>query len=209
MKDGKQIDHNKIFNEITEHLLYDDHPSEYLQRFAYREIFHEYPFLMLEKLKITEQSKLHHPEGNVWNHTMLVVEQAAIVRNQCKDANVFMWAALLHDIGKPDTTKNRKGKITSYDHDKVGEKLCISFLRALTKEEEFVQKVAALVRYHMHMLYVLKELPFKEEQSMLQRVNLQEIALLCRCDRLGRTGADQNKEELQYLEFLKKMEKIK
>jgi tRNA nucleotidyltransferase (CCA-adding enzyme) len=208
MMEGKQKETNIIFEEITEHLMNDEHPSEYIQKLAVSEAFREYPFSMLVKLKATEQSKQHHPEGNVWNHTMMVVDQAAMVRNQCKEAKVFMWAALLHDIGKPDTTKNRKGRITSYDHDKVGEKLCINFLRVMTEDEVFIQEVAALVRYHMHMLYVLKELPFREERLMLQRVDLQEIALLCRCDRLGRTGADREKEELQYLEFIKKMNKI-
>ncbi len=38
-----------------------------------------------------------------------------------------MWGALLHDLGKAPTTKIRKGKITSYDHDKVGAELVRNF----------------------------------------------------------------------------------
>lgn len=65
---------------------------------------------MLHRLKGTEQSLLHHPEGDVWNHTLLVVDEAANVKNKSTDAAVFMWAALLHDIGKPDTT-TKPGKV--------------------------------------------------------------------------------------------------
>jgi tRNA nucleotidyltransferase (CCA-adding enzyme) len=196
------------FQEITEQLLTQDKPSDYINALSMKESFNEYPFRMLQLLKKTEQSPTYHPEGSVWNHTLLVVDEAAKVRNQSKDAKSLMWAALLHDIGKPDTTRMRKGKITSYDHDKEGEKLSVDFLQALTKDEEFIEKVATLVRYHMHMLYVLKELPYGDVTNMLRRVDLHEIALLCRCDRLGRTGADIETEEAEYRKFLTKLKQI-
>ncbi len=72
---------------------------------------------------ITGQSPQHHPEGSVWNHTLLVVDEAAKIKEQSADPRTFMWAALLHDLGKPSTTMRRKSKITSYDHDKVGAQL--------------------------------------------------------------------------------------
>ncbi|MDF2941659.1 MAG: hypothetical protein K0S01_517 [Herbinix sp.] len=194
------------FQDITEHLLTEEKPSTYINMLSKRELFNEYPFKMLQMLRKTEQSVKYHPEGNVWNHTMLVLDEAGKVRNQSKDPKTLMWAALLHDIGKPDTTRTRRGRITSYDHDKEGEKLCIDFLHALTDDEEFVQKVAALVRYHMHMLYVLKELPYADTNNMLRRVDIHEIALLCRCDRLGRAGADIEAEEVEYREFLTRLE---
>jgi putative nucleotidyltransferase with HDIG domain len=194
------------FQDITEHLLTEEKPSTYVNMLSKRELFNEYPFKMLQMLRKTEQSVKYHPEGNVWNHTMLVLDEAGKVRNQSKDPKTLMWAALLHDIGKPDTTRTRRGRITSYDHDKEGEKLCIDFLHALTDDEEFVQKVAALVRYHMHMLYVLKELPYADTNNMLRRVDIHEIALLCRCDRLGRAGADIEAEEVEYREFLTRLE---
>lgn len=196
----------KQYEEITKHLLKDDKPSEYLKAISREEQFQGYPFAMLWKLKTTEQSPKYHPEGSVWNHTMLVLDEAAKVRHKSKDPKVFMWAALLHDIGKPDTTRNRKGRITSYDHDIVGEKLCKDFLLMLTEDEEFIQKVASYVRYHMHMLYVLKKLPYGDVRSMLKKVDIYDIALLCRCDRLGRTGADTEIEEKEYIRFIEILE---
>jgi putative nucleotidyltransferase with HDIG domain len=197
-----------LYHEITEHLLTDEKPSHYINNLSKEKVFDEYPLKLLQQLKSTEQSKKYHPEGSVWNHTMLVVDEAAKVRGQSKDVKAFMWAALLHDIGKPSTTRMRKDKITSYDHDKAGEKLCMEFLLAFSEEEEFIRKVSSLVRYHMHMLYVLKELPYKDVAGMLRDVDIHEIALLCRCDRMGRTGADVEAEDSEYREFLTKLKRL-
>ena len=197
---------NFLFDEITRHLLKDDKPSEYMNHLAKEPEFGKYPFNLLLKLKSTEQSKKYHPEGNVWNHMVLVLDEAAKLRDQSRDAEAFMWAALLHDIGKPDTTRMIKGRITSYDHDKAGEKLCHEFLRTFTENEDFIKKVGDLVRYHMHMLYVLKGLPYADTKNLLKKVDIYEIALLCKCDRMGRTGADRKKEEEEYQDFLNILE---
>lgn len=194
-----------LYHEITEHLLKDEKPSDNLQTKSREREFQEYPFRLLLDLQKTEQSKKYHPEGSVWNHTMLVLDEAAKVREQSKNPKAFMWAALLHDIGKPGTTRMRKGRITSYDHDREGEKLSREFLKALTDEEELIEQVSALVRYHMHMLYVLKDLPFKDVNNMVNRVDMDEITLLSKCDRLGRTGADRQEEEKQYQEYCKRL----
>ena len=191
-----------IFEELQLHLLNDDRPSVYISQRSMEPEFEEYPLKHLLKLKNTEQSVKYHPEGSVWNHTMMVVDEAAKVKDQSENKQAFMWAALLHDIGKPETTRNRKGKITSYDHDKIGAVRAEEFLREFTEDEELIRKVTGLVKYHMHMLYILKKLPYGNPGMMLQEVSPQEIALLCRCDRLGRTGADLQEEESNYRDFV-------
>ncbi len=197
------------FKEITKHLIQDKRPSEYIQLLSEDSNYSEAPFNMLWLLKSTEQSKKYHPEGSVWKHTMLVLDEAAKVRSKSSDPLVFMWAALLHDIGKPEATKIRKGKITSYDHDKIGEKLCVKFLMYFTQNEEFIQKVASLVRYHMHMLYVLRDLPYSDVANLIHKVDINEIALLCLCDRMGRYGAVIASEEMEYNIFIKKLKQVK
>ena len=159
---------------------------------------------MILELKKIEQSPIYHPEGNVWNHVMLVIDEAAKLRHKSKDKKAFMWAALLHDIGKPPTTKVRKGRITSYDHDKEGEKMAIEFLSYFSEDEEFKIKVSKLVRYHMHILYVLKNLPFKDIEGMKRNVDLEELALLGLSDRLGRLG-ENREEEKENIERFKKI----
>ena len=105
-----------------------------------------------------------------------------------------MWAALLHDIGKPTSTKLRKGKITSYEHEKVGAGMAREFLSVFTSDTAFIDHVCALVLYHMQMLFVINNLPFANIPEMRQNSDVIEIALLGLCDRIGRKGSVQSDE---------------
>ena len=193
------------FEHMNMHLLDDSQPSIYFNSISDKLLNHK-PFDLLYKLKKTEQSPIHHPEGSVWNHTMLVVDAAASVKKKSKNPRAFMWAALLHDIGKPDTTRNRKGKITSYDHDKVGKDKATEFLSCFTLDLQFIREVTSLVRWHMQVLFVMNHLPFADIEGMKREVELSEIALLGLCDRLGRLGVDRITEERNMEAFITKIE---
>lgn len=197
----------ELFAAIDNHLLQDQYPSIYLNEVFYLAEFKEYPFNMLLDLKKTEQNPAHHPEGNVWNHTMLVLDEAAKRRVESNNSKVFMWAALLHDIGKPAATTLRNGKLTAYDHDKIGEKLSKKFLLAVDAPETFIEQVSSLVRFHMHILFVVKNMPYGDIKELKNHTNLKEVALLGLCDRLGRTGANLEKEEENIKLFLSKLTK--
>ncbi|MCG4580785.1 HD domain-containing protein [Clostridium cochlearium] len=189
---GNKID---IFKNIEKHLLEDEKPSKYLNKLSEEGVLKEYPFNLLENLKKTDQNLTHHPEGTVWNHTMMVVDKAAKSKELSEDSRAFMWAALLHDIGKGTTTKIRRGKITSYNHDKEGEFLAIKFLEELTQDKDLIKKVAALVRWHMQPLFVAKKMRFADIDSMKKECSPEEIALLSKCDRLGR--GDMNEDRIK------------
>jgi putative nucleotidyltransferase with HDIG domain len=185
----------ELYTDIDKHLIQDNKPSDYLNLIYDNPLFKQYPFDMLYKLKDADQSPKYHPEGNVWNHTLLVVDEAAKVKAKSKNPAVFMWAALLHDIGKPSTTRIKKDKITSYDHDKVGAKLSEDFLSKFNDDANFINKVSELIRYHMQILHVVNNLPFADMKGMKKNTDINEVALLGLCDRLGRTDADREKEE--------------
>ena len=191
-----------MFMQIEERLLGDSAPSAALRDMLKAQCFESYPFSMLKEMEPTPQSPVHHPEGNVWNHTLMVVDEAARRRQESSDPRAFMWAALLHDIGKPATTRSRKGRITAYDHDKVGAELTEEFLSAVTDDKQLIDKVVQLVKYHMQILYVINKLPFKDIGGMKRHSDIKEVALLCLCDRLGRHGADRKKEEEQVRMFV-------
>lgn len=193
-----------LFESISMHLLQDEWPSSYINEISDEPFFRQFPFGMLAGLKETGQSPKHHPEGNVWNHTMLVVDEAARVKERSIHRKAFMWAALLHDIGKPDTTRTLKGRITSYNHDKVGAQLAGKFLEALTDDRDLIDRVKTLVRWHMQILFVVNDLPFAEIKAMSSEADINEIALLGLCDRMGRLGADLKAEEENISRFLQK-----
>ncbi|OFI06609.1 multifunctional CCA protein [Clostridium acetireducens DSM 10703] len=206
------MDKKHIFKEFQIHLMNDSIPSNYFNNNLKNEYFNFNPFNMLKKLTDVPQSPKFHPEGSVWNHTMLVIDTAATYKNFSKNPIVFMWAALLHDIGKADTTKIlKKGKITSYDHDKLGQILSKKFLKELTDDTKIIDEVSLLIKWHMQPLFVVKDLPFKDIESMKSEVSIDEIALLSLCDRLGRGNMsyekiEEEKQNIKY--FLQKCSKV-
>lgn len=194
--------------EFDKHLKEDEKPSVYFNELVNKEAFPEqYPFTLLTDLIGLEQSPVHHPEGDVWNHTMLVVDNAAQTKRLSKAPRALMWAALLHDIGKKETTKLRKGRITAYDHDKAGQRLAVSFLQECGQSGEFAEQVGALVRWHMQALFATKNLPFFNPKAMNAQTDVNEVALLCLSDRLGRgpvTAEQLAREQQQIASFVEK-----
>lgn len=197
-----------IFYEFDKHLMEDEKPSDYFNMLISTGTFpKEYPFTMISDLIKIEQNLQYHPEGSVWNHTMMVVDEASGRKIYSENPRVFMWAALLHDIGKTPTTKVRKGRITSYSHDEVGEKMAREFLEHFQQDKDFIDGVAALVRWHMQILFVVKDLPWGNIEKMNEEASIDEVALLGRCDRLGRGNINAEiveKEEKNVRMFLEK-----
>lgn len=184
---------DELFKEIETHLLEDEKPSIYLNKLLEEGRLDDYPLNFIKGLKDIEQNLKHHPEGHVWNHLMLVIDEGAANRNKSRDKRVFMWGLLLHDIGKLKTTKLRKGRWTSYDHDKVGAEMTREFLEFFKQNPEFIDKVSSVVRWHMQSLFVNNKLPFGDIKSMLKEIDVEEIALVSLSDRMGRGEMDKLK----------------
>lgn len=193
------------YYKINEILLESKTPSKEIIRLIKEGKLDEQPFDLIKKLSEIDQNRKYHPEGNVLNHVLLVVDEAAKNKNHSKNKEVFMWAALLHDMGKLTTTKLRKGRLTSYNHDVEGEKIAYDILDKLGKDEDFKVKVSKLVRYHMQPLFFDKNLPFFDPSNMLKECDYEEVALLSKCDRLGRGELNESKikEECDRIENFK------
>lgn len=198
----------EIFLEIEKHLLYDEKPSVFLTKLADENVLDDYPFSVIGDLRDVQQNPKYHPEGNVFIHTMMVVDEGAINRDKSDDKRAFMWALLLHDVGKKPTTKMRKGRLTSYDHDKVGEKMAEKFLEYFNLDQHFIDKVTGLVRWHMQSLFVTKDSRFQNIGEMLKDVDVNEIVLVALSDRLGRGSVDKQAREETINDIHKFKEKL-
>lgn len=198
----------QTFIEFDSHLLNDEKPSNYFNELSKTGIFEvKYPYTLLGDLMKVPQSPKHHPEGSVWKHTMLVLDNAGERKHLSQNPKVLMWSALLHDLGKAPATRITKGKITSYDHDKLGERLSVEFLKEFNGDDEFINRVSKMVRWHMQILFVTKGLPFADIRRMVSEVSVEEVALLGLCDRLGRGNMTLDKklvEEKGIITFLEK-----
>jgi poly(A) polymerase len=90
-----------------------------------------------------------HRHKDVYRHTLAVVENA-IAREPAGPDPVLRLAALLHDIGKPETREiHRDGGVSFHHHDVVGARLTRHRLRELRFDKETVKAVSELVRLHL------------------------------------------------------------
>lgn len=178
----------ELFLKVDDILLNSNKPSVEIRKLIDEGEFDKKPFIKIKNMENIEQNLVHHPEGNVLNHTLLVIDKASEYKEQSKDKRVFMWAALLHDLGKLTTTKERKGRITAYGHDLQGEILSRQFLYQVTEDENFINEVCTLVKYHMQPLFYDKKLPYFKAKEINNDSDYEEISLLSLADRLGRSG---------------------
>lgn len=191
----------ELFNEINKILLESTKPSDDFKRLIIEGKFNKSPLDKIKQLQNIEQNLKYHTEGNVLNHIFLVIDNASKYKELSKDKQVFMWSAFLHDIGKLTTTKIRRVRITSYDHDIEGETISLQILNELNDDVNFNKKVSKLVRYHMQPLFYDKNLPFFKPKQLFEETDYMEVALLSLCDRLGREDIDVEKEKEEKLKI--------
>ncbi|MEV1119604.1 CCA tRNA nucleotidyltransferase [Actinosynnema sp. NPDC049800] len=104
------------------------------------------PELPAMKLEIDE----HHQHKDVFHHSLVVLDQAIDLEDGPEPDLVLRLAALLHDIGKPDTRRFEEGGgVSFHHHEVVGAKMVRKRLRALKYSKEIVEDVAQLVYLHL------------------------------------------------------------
>lgn len=114
----------------------------------------QYVIPELEALKGCEQGADMHPEGDVFTHTALVLD------NLPPDPPpALALAALLHDIGKPRTLSHEGGRIRFIGHQKVGAEMAGEICRRLRYSSELTDRVVELVDHHMMFMDVAKMKP--------------------------------------------------
>lgn len=141
------------------------------------------------------QEEEWHPEGDVWVHTLLVVDEAArLARLEAlDDAETLrlVLGALCHDLGKPATTVFEDGRIRSRDHESQGEEPTRAMLLRLGAPHELIDDVVALVRDHLKPFHLYREQASDAAVRRLAlRVPLPRLVRVARADHLGRTTPD-------------------
>jgi poly(A) polymerase len=110
-------------------------------------------------MKGVEQSPEHHPEGDVFAHTLLLLEK--LPPNSSK---TLAWGALLHDVGKPPTFRVAPDRIRFDGHVEVGVKMAVEICRRLRFSNDETGQILALVDNHMRFADV-----HRMKQSTLKR----------------------------------------
>lgn len=153
----------------------------------------------LQLLEKCEQSPTWHKEGNVLNHTNMVLEKAhelcQSIPNHNDRVSIYL-GALLHDFGKPKTTFQKEGRIVAYNHEQVGVTKAREFLRKYFPQFGFARRewILSLVEYHGHPKKMMNE---EWDDVRLKRfsleVNTEQVYNVEVADFLGRIGESVHK----------------
>jgi tRNA nucleotidyltransferase (CCA-adding enzyme) len=138
-----------------------------------------------------------HPEGDVWVHTLLVVDEA---RRRIDDldrgpAVAMMLGAICHDLGKPATTALVDGRIRSLGHEDRGVEPATSLLDRLNVHSldgyDVRRAVLGIVAHHLKpSMFFKAPTPVGDGafRRLAQKVDLELLARFAKADCRGRTG---------------------
>jgi tRNA nucleotidyltransferase (CCA-adding enzyme) len=156
-------------------------------------------FPELEALVGCEQEPDWHPEGDVWVHTLLVIDEARRLLDEARLDRprqiAVMLGAVCHDFGKPLTTAFTEGRIRSRGHEEAGVAPATTFLARLNVHSfdglDVRREVLGLVAHHLKPgMFGSSSMPVSDGayRRLAQKVDLELLAFFARADCLGRTG---------------------
>ena len=152
----------------------------------------------VEAYRGVEQPPKYHPEGDVFEHTMLMLTHIAV------PSPAIAWAVLLHDVGKPATQRFAEdGTPHFYGHEDLGADLTEQIMRRLKFSSTMIQSVTLAVRNHMRFAAVQRMRPNKW-RKMIADPNFPLELELHRLDCIGCHGFLDN-----YIWLLDKITELK
>lgn len=154
----------------------------------------------LAQMAETEQDPIWHPEGSVWNHTMQVLDMAAKLKGETNNPIYFMYFALIHDVGKINTTKlNKNGRLSAIGHELTGKALAQKVITSITNESSMVPYVEEMIEHHMipHKVLEMKAIKLRR---LMAKTNMKELLLFNICDNTkgGKSAVSMAKKAAQY-----------
>ena len=202
----KELPMERIYGEFKKLLLQSPRPSlglEWMRKLNLLDYFPE-----LKALIGVQQDPEWHPEGDVWVHNNMVLDEAAKLRREEYgefDNMALMLGALCHDFGKPVATFFSEGRWRSPAHDVRGEAPTRRFLDRLTREAALVDTVVVFVREHLKpaLLYKARsEVKPSAIRRLALRVDIEKLVRVARADHFGRTTPDAIAREFPAGEWL-------
>ncbi len=101
----------------------------------------------IARLKGVEQPQQFHPEGDVWIHTLMLLEQ---LEPDC--SMTLAWGALLHDVGKPPTFRRAPDRIRFDGHVEMGVAIGAEICRRFRFSNEETRQILELIENHMRFM---------------------------------------------------------
>ena len=142
------LSRERVEEELKKAIVRGDKPSlffEYLKKMDQL----SYWFKEVKDLIGLKQDPIYHPEGDVFIHTMEVIDNGSRYRDKVSDPYLFMLLCLCHDFGKIVTSETINGRIHAYGHEKEGLPLVAEFLNRITSNAAVHRYVLNMVPLHM------------------------------------------------------------
>lgn len=141
-----------------------------------------------------------HHKYDVYEHLLKSLAYAAD-KNYSQDVRL---AALLHDIGKPDTKHGEGPNSTFYNHEVVGAEIAEDILNRLKFSNKQIEKIVTLVRFHL-FYYNVDEVTESSVRRLVKKVgpeNMEELIELRTCDRIGSGVPKAEPYKLRHLKYI-------
>ena len=151
----------------------------------------------MEPLYDCRQDPEWHPEGNVWIHTLMVIDKARQLNGDLDRAPLaaIMLGAVCHDLGKPATTAVIDGRVKSPNHEAMGVAPATTILDRFNMNTldgfDVRGQVLGLVTEHLRPMAFFKARETVTDgafRRLAQKVDLELLARFARADCLGRAG---------------------
>lgn len=198
--DLSNLKRERVFEELKKALLKSEKPSVFFE--TLREINGlDVWFPEVKALINIEQNPKWHPEGNVWNHTMLVLNEAVKLKDDAKEPFNFMLSALFHDLGKAVSTTVKDGKIISRGHDVKGIPLTANAVKRLTNNKSVLKYTTNMTELHMKPNGYVAQNSSKKAFDKLFYASVcpEDLLLLSKADHMGRGGFSDYSETEEHL----------
>lgn len=197
----------RIYGEIKK-LLLSPKPSLGLMVLKETEALDLFP--ELKSLINCPQEYEWHPEGDVWVHTLMAMDEARellLFEGLTHEEELIIMAGVLcHDLGKPLTTKEEDGRIKSKGHEEAGVEPTETLLTSFGFGPNFIADVVPLVKDHLkpHQLYKKRdEVTDGAIRRLAKRVNIGRLLFVAKADFCGRTTAEALLKEDPSFDWLK------
>jgi poly(A) polymerase len=141
-------------------------------------------------MKRTQQSPDYHPEGNVFNHTLLLLNHLDA------PSETLAYGCLLHDVAKPVCLRQEADRVTFYGHTEKGAEMAEEILMRLKRSRAVSERVSYLVRNHLRHVQA-PQMRLSTLKRFLREEGIEELLELARIDALSSNG------DLQYYRFCK------
>ncbi len=203
--DTSDLSRERVWGEMEKAFLKSTHPSIFFE--VLRETYQlDQWFPEVQNLIDCPQNQKYHPEGDVWTHTMYVIDEAAKYRYVVSNPVFFMTAALCHDFGKPiSVSTDKDGIVHNIDHEIFGIPAVKDFLERLNHDNALKYYVEDMVKNHgkPHCAFE-NQSRVKSTNHMFDEItNKKDICYLALADTSGK-GEGVSKKASEEFAFLAK-----